>query len=323
MKIGVIGCGAVFEAFYLEALRDLSRQGLVKIALGVDSNPIYANEFIEYFPGSIVETDLEVALSKVKIDYALVLTPPVSHASIMQILANAGVHVYCEKPLTVSYEEASHIDDLFRTKGLLCRVGYVRRLFPNFQLFKDMYSRLSLGRSLTISDGEVFRWPIKTDGIFNPVSAGGGVVWDKLSHNLDMVQWFDGLVSIDYIDSSCRPGAVPVDVLVEGKTRNGKFKVAVSWTEVFPNMVRGSDNNFLIESKNGLLDYIKCSHHLLHAPVIPFYPKTYGEAVKGALLEFIKLKDNKENSFLASTEESIVLTNFLNKIDCYVRGVRL
>lgn len=320
-RIAVVGCGAVFEAFYLEALKRLGAVGALEIVLLVDSNEKFARSFLKDFPSAKVATGLDEGLRSVKVERALVLTPPSSHAPIMARLADADVHVYCEKPLTVSPQEAVETRDLFASRGLLCKVGFVRRMFPNFRLFKECFAQLGAGRTLTITDGEVFRWPIKTAGIFAPSEVGGGVVWDKLSHNLDLIQWVDGIEGIDLVRSHCRPGRVPTDILVKGRTRNGCFKVVVSWTEGLPNLVRGSDGTNTITSKNGLMDHLATTADL-RIPRVPFDVASYGEAVQASLEEFLRLRAPEEVSRLASADDGVALTGFLSLIDAQARGVQ-
>lgn len=319
MKIAVIGCGAVFEAFYLDALRKMQAEGLIDVVLLVDNLPGNLKSAHRSFPKAKTASDLCTGLSYLSIDRAIVLTPPATHAPIMLELAEAGIHVYCEKPLTVSPTEAKTIAETFASKNLICKVGYVRRLFPNFQAFRSMYSNLGSNRDLSVSDGEVFRWPIKTGSIFSPIVPGGGVVWDKLSHNLDIIQWTAGLRTIDRVQSSCKTGRVPVNILVEGNTNHGKFRIAVSWTEGFANVVSANDGTHTIESKNGLTHSLRVSSTGLSSPNIKMNATSYDEAVQIALRDFFKLRDNKETSILATAEESVILTEFLAHVDMTAR----
>ena len=320
MRIGVIGCGAVFEAFYLDVLRKQQAVGLIDLVLLVDSQARNIEAARRYFPLARAATDLGTGLANISLDRAIVLTPPATHAPIMQVLAQAGVHAYCEKPLAASPAEARTIAESFSSKDLICRVGYVRRLFPNFQAFRSLYSNLGPNRNLSISDGEVFRWPIKTGAIFTPAEAGGGVVWDKLSHNLDMVQWIAGLRSIERVRTSCKPGRVPVDVLVEGTTDRGDFRIAVSWTQGLANLVSATDGIETIESKNGLTQTLRVSSTQLGSLPVETGMNSYGEAVGAALDEFFRLKSCEEKSVLATAAQSVVLTDFLSSIDSAARA---
>lgn len=320
MRIGVIGCGAVFEAFYLDVLRKQQAEGLIDLVLLVDSQARNIEAARRYFPLARAANDLGAALGNTSLDRAIVLTPPATHAPIMQELAGAGVHAYCEKPLAVSPAEARTISESFSSQDLICRVGYVRRLFPNFKAFRSLYSNLGPNRKLSISDGEVFRWPIKTGAIFAPAEAGGGVVWDKLSHNLDIVQWIAGLRSIERVRTNCKPGRVPVDVLVEGTTDQGEFRIAVSWTAGLANLVSATDGIETIESKNGLTQSLRVSSTKSSFVPVETGISSYGEAVGAALDAFFRLENWKQESVLATAAQSVVLTDLLSSIDRAARA---
>lgn len=323
MKVGIIGCGAVFENFYRDALVELQARGVISVALLMDRMDSNVERALEHFPKAEVAQDLSSELLlRSKIDRALVLTPPSTHADIILQLAAAGVHIYCEKPLTTSPREALDISRAFSVKGLICKVGYVRRLFPNFRMFRNLYSSLGPERELSLSDGEVFRWPIKTGSIFSPDDPGAGVVWDKLSHNLDMVQWIAGLREITSVQSNCQPGRVPADVMVEGRTDHGTFRVAVSWTAVLPNMVSASDGLKQIRCKNGLAQSVSLSPEGYAPSPVEVDVLSYAEAVKLALKEFFRLQTKEEPSLLATVEESVDLTDFLFQINASARVMK-
>lgn len=322
-RFAVIGCGAVFDAFYFKALKKLSDNGEVNVVALVDTNKDFIKRYSKYFPSSVSFSNLDENFLSLKISRALVLTPPSTHAVILEKLASMNIHVYCEKPLTVSTPEALKVSEIFKNANLICKVGYVRRIFPNLRVFKQMFSKLGSNRLLTITDGEVFRWPIKMDGIFTPGQVGSGVIWDKLSHNLDLIQWIDGIKSIDNVISNCVEGQVPVDVLVEGQTYSSRFKIAVSWTESFPNMLRASDGDNILLSKNGLASSIQSNLDFNHNPKISIDVTTYEEAVEASMREFLNLSKADEASILASFEESVNLTNQLSFIDASVKGIKL
>lgn len=321
-RIAVIGCGAVFDAFYLKALKKLSDNGEVNVVALVDSNRDYIKRYLKYFPSSRAFASMDADFSNLKVSRSLVLTPPSTHAEILEKLASMNSHVYCEKPLTISTAEAITVRETFSKANLLCKVGYVRRVFPNFQVFKTNYSKLGSDRLLSITDGEVFRWPIKMDSIFMPEQVGGGIIWDKLSHNLDLIQWIDGIKSIDKVISNCVEGQVPVDVLVEGQTNTGCFKIAASWTESFPNMVKASDGENILLSNNGIDSTLKSNLDIDENSKTLFDVTTYEEAVEASLREFLKLSKVDEKSILASVEESVSLTKHLSVIEASVKGIR-
>ena len=58
------------------------------------------------------------------IDFVVVVTPNFSHFDICRTFLEAGIHVSCDKPVTVSYEQAAELEKLAREKDLLFMVTY-------------------------------------------------------------------------------------------------------------------------------------------------------------------------------------------------------
>lgn len=58
------------------------------------------------------------------IDFVVVVTPNVSHYEICKAFLNAGIHVSCDKPVTVTYAQAAELEALAKEKGLLFMVTY-------------------------------------------------------------------------------------------------------------------------------------------------------------------------------------------------------
>lgn len=58
------------------------------------------------------------------IDFVVVVTPNHSHYEICKAFLNAGIHVACDKPVTISYDQAKELQQLAKEKGLLFMVTY-------------------------------------------------------------------------------------------------------------------------------------------------------------------------------------------------------
>ena len=58
------------------------------------------------------------------IDFVVVVTPNYSHFEICKTFLNAGIHVACDKPVTISYAQAKELRELAAEKDLLFMVTY-------------------------------------------------------------------------------------------------------------------------------------------------------------------------------------------------------
>ncbi|MNO16878.1 1,5-anhydro-D-fructose reductase [compost metagenome] len=116
MKMGMIGCGNISPAY----LNYLSNSEVVEIYALADLLPEKAHERAEEFAIENVFT-VEEMLECKEIGLILNLTIPSSHAAINFAILDHGKHVYVEKPLSITLEEAKLTLQLAESRHL--RVG--------------------------------------------------------------------------------------------------------------------------------------------------------------------------------------------------------
>ncbi|KGF69842.1 oxidoreductase [Hoeflea sp. BAL378] len=113
-KIALIGTGFVAD-YYMTTLANYPEIGL---AGAWDVDPRRLSHFCDFYTlrayGSLAE-----CLADPAVDIVVDLTPPESHFEINRAALEAGKHVYCEKPLAMSFEQARAIVDLAAGKGLV------------------------------------------------------------------------------------------------------------------------------------------------------------------------------------------------------------
>jgi predicted dehydrogenase len=67
--------------------------------------------------------DYRSLLAVKDIDYVLIATPPHWHAQMTLDAADAGKHIYCEKPMTHTLEESKRVVAKIKDTGLKMQVG--------------------------------------------------------------------------------------------------------------------------------------------------------------------------------------------------------
>jgi predicted dehydrogenase len=80
------------------------------------------------------------------IDLVTVATPNATHYEITKAFLDAGIHVLCEKPMTVTVEEAEDIAATSRRTGAICAVNYGYTGYALVRHMRSMVARGDLGR---------------------------------------------------------------------------------------------------------------------------------------------------------------------------------
>jgi nucleoside-diphosphate-sugar epimerase/predicted dehydrogenase len=123
------------------------------------------------------------------IDAAIVATPPVHHAPCSIELMRRGIHVFVEKPMSITADEAIAMADAARDSGVTLAAGYFRRLFPSVRLLLAALDREVLGRPVGFDaeEGDEYTWRLATLSNLRKDQGGGGVLIDIGSHVLDLL----------------------------------------------------------------------------------------------------------------------------------------
>ena len=103
----------------------------------------------------ILGDDFDPVLRDDGIDAVIIATPHTQHFSQLLKCADAGKHVYCEKPFTLTGNEASEALGALESCGCTVAIGHNRRFAPNTLALEDMLAAGELGD------------PVHIEGVFN------------------------------------------------------------------------------------------------------------------------------------------------------------
>jgi myo-inositol 2-dehydrogenase/D-chiro-inositol 1-dehydrogenase len=132
-----------------------------------------------------VVKDYHDLLSDKDIEAILIASSTDTHAFIMKDVANAGKHIFCEKPLAL---ELDKIDEALKTvekAGVKLQVGFNRRFDKSFQRVREIVASGEIGRPCILRITN--RDPDFPAMEFLRVS--GGIFLDLAIHDFDMVRF--------------------------------------------------------------------------------------------------------------------------------------
>jgi predicted dehydrogenase len=126
IKVGIVGCGHMGD-IHLNLLRDMRNIHVVGIA---DQDLERARGLAAKSKVEVVAANLETLLERAKPDVVHILTPPFNHASLACTALQAGCHVYVEKPMALTSQEARSMAAAAADSKRLLTVGYNNMFSP-------------------------------------------------------------------------------------------------------------------------------------------------------------------------------------------------
>ncbi|MEM1324563.1 MAG: Gfo/Idh/MocA family oxidoreductase [Bacteroidota bacterium] len=143
-KVLVVGCGnmGTSHARAYHQLKEFEIVGLVSRSL--ESRERLSNEL----GGLPMFGDYETALKETKPDVVSINTYPDTHAEYAKKALEHDAHLFLEKPLATTVEEAEEIVQLAQEKDKKLVIGYILRVHPTWALFVE--KARSLGKPLVM-----------------------------------------------------------------------------------------------------------------------------------------------------------------------------
>ena len=159
VRVGVVGCGLVAQVMHLPHLRELDDRFTVTAVCDLASGPLaFAGAM---FPEARRLTAWEDVLGEV--DAVLVLTAG-SHAPVAVAAAEAGLHVFVEKPMCFSVEEGEEMIASAHKHGVVLMVGYMKRYDPSYEALQQSLDGVTFARITTLES------PIEPYALHHPLS---------------------------------------------------------------------------------------------------------------------------------------------------------
>jgi UDP-N-acetyl-2-amino-2-deoxyglucuronate dehydrogenase len=194
LRLGIIGCGRIHRN-HAQAARAVEGVELAGVS-DVDAAKLKASTDEWGVPGF---SDYHEMLGSV--DAVSVCLPHHLHAPVCAELAQAGIHVLCEKPLATSLEESDEIIAAFERHGVQLGVVYQHRFNDNVQHLRRLLEDGRLGRPiLGTALFQYYKSPEDTAYFAGSgwrgtwEREGGGVLNTHAVHAIDLVCWLLGEV---------------------------------------------------------------------------------------------------------------------------------
>jgi predicted dehydrogenase len=142
--------------------------------------------------GGVYYSDFEMMLKKEDADVVAICTPTRLHANMVLKSAEAGKHIFCEKPLAPTVHDALRMIKAVKRYKITAMAGHVLRFWPVYAKVKEMVSNKELGKPIHCYCERLLTIPAYTQDGWNRDPLLGGVAFDVQIHDLDFMLWLFG-----------------------------------------------------------------------------------------------------------------------------------
>jgi myo-inositol 2-dehydrogenase / D-chiro-inositol 1-dehydrogenase len=187
VRVGLVGLGRMGR---FHAANLAGRIPLVRLARIVDADENVARETSERLGGVEWSTDYADLLDDSEIEAVVVASPTPLHAEMTEAAAEAGKHVFCEKPISLDPKRTYEVIEAVRSASVKMQVGFHRRFDPDYRAAKE---KISAGE---IGDVYLFRTSLRDMRSPSPefLKGSGGFFADVTLHDFDTARWMIGEV---------------------------------------------------------------------------------------------------------------------------------
>src|SRR3954452_21017790 len=182
MRLGLIGLGRI-GAFHADTLSHLD---------GVDS--LVVTDAVPAVTASVAErfdaepADPPTAFIGRGVDGIVIAAATDAHSVLIKAGVDAGIPVFCEKPLSGDVEEAIAIAAYVNSSGVPVQIGYPRRFDPAYLAARKAVAGGELGWVHTVRSTTLDPAPPPRGYI----AVSGGIFRDCSVHDFDTVRWVTG-----------------------------------------------------------------------------------------------------------------------------------
>lgn len=224
--------------------------GSARIVALVEANPKFAEDLAKRAPGAKILQDWKAAVADPEVDLIDICLPDSLHYEVAKAALIAGKHVYCEKPLANTAEEARELADLARAKGVITRVGHAFPRNPVHDLAREIIGAGEIGEikmfrgcqhvDMYGDPNAPFMW--RADGKLAPT----GIVGDTGSHIFSFMEFLVGRVSALVADNFI---TTPKRPIVEGLAYGEQVKL--KGNETWADVTNPDATNLICRFENG------------------------------------------------------------------------
>lgn len=168
IKLGILGAGHLGSIHMKLALELNETYDVIGFFDPDEEKSIQATDAYGLVPFPSMEALIDAS------EAVSIVTPTLSHFECAMYALKTGKHVFIEKPVTNTTEEAKKLVDLAHEAKVKVQVGHIERFNPAFVAVKDQFDHVMFVETHRLAE-------------FNPRGTDVSVVLDLMIHDIDIV----------------------------------------------------------------------------------------------------------------------------------------
>lgn len=234
----IIGLGKIAVTSHLEAYNTPKLKKIINIIGGVDISKERREEVEKKMPGIKCYRTIEECLKDFKPDFIDICVPPSLHSHYIDIAVKEGIHILCEKPFTVNFNQALKIKEKLKNKKIVfyfCHQYKYSEIWKNFKKFVDTKKP----NSKVFLQFNIYRTKVDSgydkanpDWRINKDLSGGGIFADTGVHYLYLSLWMLGFpLEITTINDNLKylKNNVEDTSIIIMKSKSGIVEINLTW----------------------------------------------------------------------------------------------
>src|SRR5215207_3199285 len=185
LNIGLIGAGRIGR---LHAENLATRLPAARLLMIVDVNEDSARQCAQQFGIPGVAGDYRALLENPDIQAVLICSATDTHAEMIEAAAQAGKHIFCEKPIALSLPAIDRSLAAVAQAGVKLQIGFNRRFDANYRRVRQAIVQGEIGEVALLHI--ISRDPAPPPIAYIRVS--GGIFLDMTIHDFDMARFLIG-----------------------------------------------------------------------------------------------------------------------------------
>lgn len=240
MKVGIAGVGFMGWIHYLAyrkvpgvtvaALCDKVPKRLAGDWTDIKGNFGPPGEQIDV-SGMQTYTELEQLVADPNLDLIDVCLPPFLHADAAVLALQAGKHVFCEKPMSLTTGECQRMVEAAQAAGKQIFIGHVLPFFPEYAHARELVASGQYGRLLGGNFKRVISDPLWLKDFYDPQRVGGPMI-DLHVHDAHFIRLLFGM---------------PTEVCTQGRMRG-------EVVDYFDSLFRFADPSLVVRATSGVIN---------------------------------------------------------------------